>query len=329
MALVGNYSSYLGSTAAAPKPKPMSPPVATGYTFPTVTNYGSPLPPNKVAGLYGPPASNSYLDGVPAAPAPPAPAAPSGPSGGGAPPSFSYDYSNDPVLQQIRALGQQSVQQARDAALAARQHLVVDYGDPALASSLGLDGSYGTAAQDNPYSTLARLQHAYDLAKGNTEHDYQLQTTDLGRQLADAQHQTDVSRQQQTQQHTLTLADLLNNAAKQNLIHGSAYGNQVGLENTNYGRGMSELARALAETTQQNQLAQSEATRGEQQALGEGSYGYQGQVYDANQAAQQQLAAITQALLGAQNQAAAQNAQAEQDAAQRAIQFALQYGTPA
>jgi hypothetical protein len=102
------------------------------------------------------------------------------------------DYSSDPVLAQIRLLGQEAVPDATANADAARKQLLIAYGDPNLARSAVFGGkgfhlpgiaggpdismadtshtgdeSTALAAQQNPFSTLAKLADAHKL----TQHD--------------------------------------------------------------------------------------------------------------------------------------------------------------
>lgn len=104
------------------------------------------------------------------------------------------DYSNDPILAQVRLLGQQTVPDALAQADAARKQLLIAYGDPSLARSavfggkgFSLPGIAGgpdytvadtshtgdentaLAAQQNPFSTLGRLSHAHGLNQANVD----------------------------------------------------------------------------------------------------------------------------------------------------------------
>jgi hypothetical protein len=90
-------------------------------------------------------------------------AAPSAPSAPARPAInlSNLDFSNDPILSRIRALGQESIAQAEADAKAARTRLVIGYGDQALANKLKLGGKVGKQAAANPFSTLGELQRAY------------------------------------------------------------------------------------------------------------------------------------------------------------------------
>jgi hypothetical protein len=73
-----------------------------------------------------------------------------------------FDYSADPVLQQVVAAQNRAVRDAEARALAERQALAVDYGDPELARQLGLGASFEQAASENPFSQTANLRRAYE-----------------------------------------------------------------------------------------------------------------------------------------------------------------------
>ena len=79
-----------------------------------------------------------------------------GGSGGGPSP---FDFSSDPILQQIMAEAQRQMAEAQANALAKREQLAVAYGD---ASGLGLDKSYETAAANNPFSVIHNAKRSYD-----------------------------------------------------------------------------------------------------------------------------------------------------------------------
>jgi hypothetical protein len=122
---------------------------------PPITGYGSYYPPNSTAtvGAYTPP--------VPEAPsAPQAPQTPQAPQRPAI--DFSHlDFSNDPILSRIRALGQESIAQAEAEAQAARTRLVIGYGDQNLGLKLGLSKKTQKQAANNPFSTLAELKRTY------------------------------------------------------------------------------------------------------------------------------------------------------------------------
>ncbi len=149
-------------------------------------------------GAYIPPAGPTYVTGagVPASPVVPAPAAspttapskypygaPSpapqnapgggaptggggGTTGGGTPGSPTgpnpYDFSTDPVLQQVQAAMAKADANAKASALRQQEQLLLNYGDPTLAGSvLGASDPYVQAAAQNQSSTLAQLARQY------------------------------------------------------------------------------------------------------------------------------------------------------------------------
>lgn len=93
---------------------------------------------------------------APAAPAAPAPK-PQSQTGSQSSAATAPTLDSDPILQQIRALAQSNDQQAQHAATAGKEQLLENYGDPALASSLGLGSNVAGVAAQNPNSTLAQL----------------------------------------------------------------------------------------------------------------------------------------------------------------------------
>ena len=79
--------------------------------------------------------------------------------GGAAPPTnrLVYDYSTDPILQQIVAQQNMVIAQAQQDALAQQKAALIGYGDPHLAMSVLGDKLTAEAAANNPGSTLATL----------------------------------------------------------------------------------------------------------------------------------------------------------------------------
>jgi hypothetical protein len=115
-----------------------------------------------------------------------------GGGGGGGAPSLNLanlDFSNDPILARIRAVGQESIAQAEAEAKAARTKLVIGYGSPELAGTLGLGGSAG-AASANPFSTLGELKRGYqrrnvfDIDRPLSDQANLFYSTERGRQRA-------------------------------------------------------------------------------------------------------------------------------------------------
>lgn len=79
---------------------------------------------------------------------------PSAPSS--AAPMAIFDYTTDPILQQIQQLAIQSRADAETNALAAKKQLAIQYGDTALADQIG-DTNTRQAAEQNPYSVYGTL----------------------------------------------------------------------------------------------------------------------------------------------------------------------------
>jgi hypothetical protein len=101
-----------------------------------------------------------------------APAAPSAPN-------LSYDYSADPILNQIQALSSQTRSDAQANALALRKQLAIDYGDPEVANQFG-DPATAQAAQQNPFGVRQQLQRSYDQGLHNLEEQYNQQNLFYG-----------------------------------------------------------------------------------------------------------------------------------------------------
>jgi hypothetical protein len=72
-------------------------------------------------------------------------------------PAGSYSLDTDPGVQSLRALLGQQLAFAEASALAAQKRLLIDYGDPNLATSTINDPLTALAAGQNPFSTLAQL----------------------------------------------------------------------------------------------------------------------------------------------------------------------------
>jgi len=74
---------------------------------------------------------------------------------------LAVDLSQDPILQQIRAIGQQHTQGAQGDELSGRKQALIAYGyDPSL-DSLYPDENTREAAKQNPFSVLAIQKHDY------------------------------------------------------------------------------------------------------------------------------------------------------------------------
>lgn len=70
---------------------------------------------------------------------------------------YTFDYSTDPILQQITAQQQMVVAQAQADSLAQQKAALIAYGDPNLAMSVLGDKLTADAAANNPGSALATL----------------------------------------------------------------------------------------------------------------------------------------------------------------------------
>lgn len=72
-------------------------------------------------------------------------------------PSYTFDYSTDPILQQINAQQTMVIAQSQADALAQQKAALIAYGDPNLAMSVLGDKLTADAAANNPDSALAQL----------------------------------------------------------------------------------------------------------------------------------------------------------------------------
>ena len=91
----------------------------------------------------------------------PTPAAQSTPQKPTLPDLSNLNFANDPILMRIQGLTQQQNASSDAATLAARRQLVIGYGDPALAKTLGLGNDVGKQAGGNTFGTLQELQRGY------------------------------------------------------------------------------------------------------------------------------------------------------------------------
>lgn len=121
-------SSY-GTSPQTPNPRPTN-----DSLYPSVTPLAQ---PQKTVTPNPPPTTR-----VPAAA--PAPTAA---------PAALYDYTTDPVLQQVEAQSQAEEASALAASQAAQNQLAIQYSDPAMA----LDATNAAAATGNPYGVFAQL----------------------------------------------------------------------------------------------------------------------------------------------------------------------------
>jgi hypothetical protein len=165
------------SLAGAPSTYGISSPVATGYSY---ANAGSSAPakaPKLPA--FGPPMAQKTAAAAVAAGGSNQPHAPADAYQG-------VSYGDDPILAQVRTIGQAQVPDAIAQADAARKQLLIAYGDPSVANQTifggkgfslpGIAGgpdftiadtshtgdqSTAEAAKQNPFSTLMQLQRAH------------------------------------------------------------------------------------------------------------------------------------------------------------------------
>jgi hypothetical protein len=127
-------------------------------TSPFTSGYGGPAGVSSAPPTASPPR---------AAPAPPA----QQPNTNPAAPTVAYDYSADPVLNQIQAIGVQDRASAEANALRLKKQLAIDYGDPDLANQLG-DTNTAQAATDNPFSVRQQLATSYQRGQTGLEDQY-------------------------------------------------------------------------------------------------------------------------------------------------------------
>lgn len=145
---------YGTQTPAAPKVTTVSPYTARNAKQ---TGSGDALYPDAKPIVYpgGAPTATATQP-TPAAPAPakaPSSATPPVPQAQSTP---LYDYTTDPVLQQVQAQSAQASADADAAALEQKKQLAIQYSDPALATSLG-DTATAEAASQNPYGYYNQL----------------------------------------------------------------------------------------------------------------------------------------------------------------------------
>lgn len=116
-------------------------------------------PPSPVRQPGGPDAAPGQRNALAPSARPSATAQPSAPPP--APGPTSVDYTSDPILARVKALGAQ--REAEAAAFGRQQQISValGYGDPNLARQLGLGDTYAQAAEANPFSTTKELARGY------------------------------------------------------------------------------------------------------------------------------------------------------------------------
>jgi hypothetical protein len=115
---------------------------------------------------------------------------PPGTGGGGGGGATSADYTSDPILARIRALGAQRVTEAEANALMQKQRLAIGYGDPAFARKIGVDESFAKAAEANPFSTTKELargkkrRDVFDINRPLSDYKNLFYSSERGRQLS-------------------------------------------------------------------------------------------------------------------------------------------------
>jgi hypothetical protein len=103
-----------------------------------------------------------------------------------------YDFSMDPALQRIQALGQRTIAEAEADALRQRRQLALDYGDEQAARELGLSEADIAAAKANPFSV--RAKQAKEAIERPRELSGNLSKANLGYSSAGAGQQADLAR---------------------------------------------------------------------------------------------------------------------------------------
>lgn len=102
----------------------------------------------------------------------------------------NLNYQNDPILQRIHSLSQQSISEAQAEALRQQQQLAIGYGDPALAAQLGLSKDVQAKAAGNAFGTLQELTRTYqrrnvfDINRPLSDQRNLFYSSERGRQLA-------------------------------------------------------------------------------------------------------------------------------------------------
>lgn len=159
-------SGPLGVGAATKKATSALAAAAAGGDIPPRAGGPQGLPGLNPGNLYSPGPSSGGGSGTPSpSPSPGSGGGSSGSSGGSgssAPAPPSYDFTTDPILQQVQAAMAQADANAQADALQAREQLLLQYGDPQLAAAiLGSSDPMVQAAGQNQESTLAMLGRGY------------------------------------------------------------------------------------------------------------------------------------------------------------------------
>ncbi len=260
-----------GSPDMWQKTQTKSPSAYQASTPVSYTNYAPTPPP--------PPKAPAAPQPTPSQPAQPAPQ----------PATPSYDYSMDPILNQILALSTQQRSGATSSALAAKKQLAIDYGDSALARSLG-DDATATAAEGNPFSVRKQLQTGYERGTEDLTTGYERDKTARA-----TNYERDVESTREDYN-------------KRNLFYSGHFGQAKD--------------RAASDYQQQTGYADTDFQR----ALQRGTFDYQGALYGAGREQQGLLGQIDSGLLQALLAADQADIGGQSDAYGRALQFALTNG---
>lgn len=168
MTIQYGYGGYAPSKPLRPKTSALanaaSPAATDPFGFQTArntTSYGNappaaaPIPARPVSAATSPLTAAATKPAVNVNPTTLTPAAPPTPGG--------YDINTDPSLQSTYAFTGLGDEEAQSAALKAKQHLLLGYGDPTLAAAaLGSNDPTAQAAGQNPTSTLSQLGQQRD-----------------------------------------------------------------------------------------------------------------------------------------------------------------------
>jgi len=129
-----------------------------------------------------------------------------------------YDYSSDPVLQQIRALAGQTEADVTAGGLAAKKRLFLQRGAGDLARSLLGDEATALVAEQNPFSTRAQIKQGYE--RGVADLDESLNRSNLfysgyrGDQMGRAAQDYQAALAQDNQQVNDTLGQINSGVAQ-------------------------------------------------------------------------------------------------------------------
>ena len=171
-------------------------------------------------------------------------------------PDFSQlDFSNDPILVQVRALMASQIAAAKAQELAQTKQALVDFGDPALAGQL-LAGDKATAlaAGSNPFSVTRQLRDSHDqnvlgIDEGRNKQNLFYSTTRAGDLTSEGKNYLQSQANSQTDlQHTIAAYHQATLMAQQ-----QAAGQLLSAEEAAYMRALNWwLSQAQNQTTSQS-----------------------------------------------------------------------------